>query len=216
MKNFAEKYNSCKEKLKTAKPLGIHGKDYLTVASRHSIFMEYFNGSCSIDSNIIDNLCDKDRVAVKVIITIGDNRFTGLALERFDSSFINKTSALENAETSALGRALASFGLHGSEYASYEEVANAKLNQNKKPITKKAPTKKPVFKDPNEFVNAFKKIITTESKNAKNQKFFEDKIQPYLSKYEGDLSQLESHSKTLHEKLQQHYTDSKATINNRK
>ena len=67
-----------------------------------------------------------------------------------------------------------------------------------------------------DFVNAFKKIITTESKNAKNQKFFEDNIQPYLSKYEGDLSQLESHSKTLHEKLQQHYTDSKATINNRK
>ena len=54
-----------------------------------------------------------------------------MALEEFGSSFINRTSALENAETSALGRALAAFGLHGTEFASADELINAKMNQNK-------------------------------------------------------------------------------------
>jgi len=40
--------------------------------------------------------------------------------------------ALENAATSSLGRCLASFGLHGTEFASAEEVGNAILNQNNK------------------------------------------------------------------------------------
>jgi AmiR/NasT family two-component response regulator len=38
---------------------------------------------------------------------------------------VNATSALENAETSAIGRALASLGLGGTEFASADEVARA-------------------------------------------------------------------------------------------
>ena len=38
---------------------------------------------------------------------------------------INKTSAVENAETSSVGRMLANLGLHGGSYASHEEVKNA-------------------------------------------------------------------------------------------
>lgn len=56
----------------------------------------------------------------------------GMAYEKEGSSFINKTSALENCETSAVGRALAILGFEiKKSVASYEEVANAKLNQNK-------------------------------------------------------------------------------------
>ena len=62
-----------------------------------------------------------------------------MALEEFGSSFINKTSALENAETSALGRALAAFGLHGTEFASADELINAKMNQNKTTSKKQFP-----------------------------------------------------------------------------
>ena len=36
---------------------------------------------------------------------------------------VNKTSAIENCETSAIGRALASLGLHGGSYASANEIA---------------------------------------------------------------------------------------------
>src|SRR5688572_31386677 len=50
---------------------------------------------------------------------------TGHSEEYRHTSKINETSALENAETSAIGRALAAFGLGGTEFASADEVANA-------------------------------------------------------------------------------------------
>ena len=55
---------------------------------------------------------------------------TGHAYEKEGSTFINKTSALENCETSAVGRALAMLGFEiRKSVASREEVANAMLNQ---------------------------------------------------------------------------------------
>jgi hypothetical protein len=55
---------------------------------------------------------------------------TGTAYEKEDSSFINKTSYIENCETSAVGRALGmcGFGIDVS-VASAEEVQNAIQNQ---------------------------------------------------------------------------------------
>ena len=55
---------------------------------------------------------------------------TGTAYEKETSSFINKTSYIENCETSAVGRALgmAGFGIDTS-VASLEEVQNAMANQ---------------------------------------------------------------------------------------
>jgi hypothetical protein len=52
---------------------------------------------------------------------------TGFAEERVGSTFVNKTSALENAETSALGRSLAnaSFVSHGKQRASVNEMQKA-------------------------------------------------------------------------------------------
>lgn len=68
-----------------------------------------------------------------------DNKPTiGHAMEKEGSSFINKTSHIENAETSAVGRALAMMGFCiKKSIASREEVENAKLNQDK-PKTKSA------------------------------------------------------------------------------
>lgn len=55
---------------------------------------------------------------------------TGHAYEKEGSTYINKTSALENCETSAVGRALAMLGFEiKKSIASKEEVKNAKLNQ---------------------------------------------------------------------------------------
>jgi hypothetical protein len=50
---------------------------------------------------------------------------TGHGCEFKASSQINKTSYVENCETSAIGRALACLGLGGTEFASANEVANA-------------------------------------------------------------------------------------------
>ena len=47
---------------------------------------------------------------------------TGLAFEVEGTSGANKTSALENAETSAIGRALANAGYSGNKRASREEM----------------------------------------------------------------------------------------------
>ena len=60
---------------------------------------------------------------------------TGTAYEREGSSFINKTSYIENCETSAVGRALGFLGI-GSEtsIASAEEVVNAINNQGEKKV----------------------------------------------------------------------------------
>jgi hypothetical protein len=47
---------------------------------------------------------------------------TGLAFEIDGAGMANKTSALENCETSAIGRALANMGLSGDQRASREEM----------------------------------------------------------------------------------------------
>ena len=67
---------------------------------------------------------------------------TGTAYEKENSSFINKTSYIENCETSAVGRALgmAGFGIDTS-IASYEEVSNAIANQKKQNEVRKATPK---------------------------------------------------------------------------
>ena len=55
---------------------------------------------------------------------------TGWSYEKENSTFINRTSYIENCETSAIGRALgiAGFGIDTS-VASAEEVMNAEINQ---------------------------------------------------------------------------------------
>ena len=79
-------------------------------------------------------------VTMRAIITDENNQIiaTGLAQEKETSSFINKTSFIENCETSAVGRALgfAGIGIDGS-MASAEEVANAIMNQEDKRKTEK-------------------------------------------------------------------------------
>ena len=61
----------------------------------------------------------------------GRLRATGHSEEYRKTTQINKTSALENAETSAIGRALAGLGIGGTEFASANEVQNAIHQQQK-------------------------------------------------------------------------------------
>ena len=73
---------------------------------------------------------DNERVVVKTELHIGETIYAvGHAEEHRNANFINKTSALENCSSSALGRCIAAFGLSGSEYASAEELVNALNNQ---------------------------------------------------------------------------------------
>lgn len=67
---------------------------------------------------------------------LGLPKATGYAFEVDGGYGANKTSALENCETSAIGRALANMALHGSKRASREEMA--KVERDVTPPTKQS------------------------------------------------------------------------------
>ena len=111
----------------TAKNTGIvriHNRDYKTVALRVSEFRDTYP-SWTLSTEIVNMTPDFVVMKATVIDDTGRMIATGHAEEYRSASQINRTSALENAETSAIGRCLAAFGLGGSEFASANEVQNA-------------------------------------------------------------------------------------------
>ena len=107
--------------------VNIHGKEYKTVALRVSEFREK-HPDWSIKTKILSS-ADIVQIRASILDPNGRVVSTGLAEEVRGSTNINKTSALENAETSAVGRCLAFFGLGGSYIASADEVADAQKQQ---------------------------------------------------------------------------------------
>ena len=117
----------------------IKGKSYLYVKDRNSIFRKHFGLDVSYHSSYeltdpkVFNYIDKNgkeihkflpgSVIVKTEIFY-KNKFLacGLAQEFRDSNHINITSAMENCQTSSLGRALACLDLTGTEFASADEM----------------------------------------------------------------------------------------------
>lgn len=104
--------------------VNIHGKQYETVALRIRKFRDSYP-KFTMSTEIIAR--DGDCVVMRAVISDEAGRViaTGHSEEQRKASQINRTSALENAETSAIGRALAAFGLGGTEFATADEVANA-------------------------------------------------------------------------------------------
>ena len=124
-------------------PIDFKGKTYTTVAERVDQLHTDTDGNYTLTTEIIK--MDDNAVLMKATLTIGENVYTGHAFERADDSFINKTSHVENCETSSIGRALASANWHGGEFCSADELANAVTNQNKPKLKPKtAPNPKPV------------------------------------------------------------------------
>lgn len=112
----------------TIKTTDIKGKEYAEVNQRIKAFrMLYPNGF--IKTTLLSN--ENGVCVMKADVGIGDYILaSGTAYEKEDSSFINKTSYIENCETSAVGRALGMLGIGiDTSVASYEEVANAINNQ---------------------------------------------------------------------------------------
>lgn len=113
----------------------IHGKIYKTVALRVMELREH-HSDWSILTELVEPKAELyvegEYVVMKATIADETGRVvgTGYAEERRSATQINKTSALENCETSAIGRALAACGYAGTEYASANEVENAIGQQN--------------------------------------------------------------------------------------
>lgn len=114
--------------------MDIKGKDYVLVNERIKAFrMLYPEGFITTEIvSIEDGVCVmRARVGYYAnggTVVLG----TGTAYEREDASYINKTSYIENCETSAVGRALGMLALGvDTSVASAEEVQNAVNNQPK-------------------------------------------------------------------------------------
>ena len=121
------------------KTTNIKGKQYAEVHER----IKHFRGepnyaSLGISTEVLEWDKDKEEIIIRATIydtnrDIGRILASGIAHERRDdkNSFVNKTSYVENAETSAIGRALACMGIGIEDaYASAFEVANAVAQQN--------------------------------------------------------------------------------------
>ena len=114
------------------------GKKYTQVVHRMEAFRSVLGLGIGFDTHIVVDDCK--RVVIKAIAADKDGRIlgSGFAEEIRGEGHVNKTSALENAETSAIGRCLASLGISGGEYASANELDAVDRKSNaliqKKPI----------------------------------------------------------------------------------
>lgn len=139
--------------------------DYVAVNERIEKFYEKYPQG-SIETEIVYN--DNGQVIFKAYAYRDkeDTRpATGHAMEKEGSSFINKTSHIENCETSAVGRALAMLGFEiKKSIASKEEVENAQLQQEEE---------KKISKTQEEALD----------KAIENRKISDDVVEKILNKY---------------------------------
>jgi len=182
------------------------GKLYTQVVHRMEAFRRIHGTDFGVDTQILVN--DGTKVVVKAIITDKDGRVigSGMAEEIRGQGMVNTTSALENAETSAIGRALSSLGLAGGEYASANEMdavirKTDAIEQQKvvvKPV-EEAPKPKPLLEQP---------TITTEERREKHQ----DKIKDFdhwcgQKKVVQELHAYFNESKVTLEEIKKHNPD---------
>jgi hypothetical protein len=123
-------FDDIKKVNETLRTLDVKGKAYVEVNERIKAFRMLFPEG-TIETEIL-SLMD-GVVTMKATVSV-DGKVLGVghAQEKEESSFINKTSFVENCETSAVGRALGMVGIGiDTSVASAEEVENAILNQNK-------------------------------------------------------------------------------------
>lgn len=107
----------------------IKGKQYAEVNQRINAFRQ-LHPEGGIVTELLSN--DNGVCVIKATVVSAEGKVlgTGMAYEKESSSFINKTSYIENCETSAVGRALGMCGIGiDTSVASYEEVQTAIINQ---------------------------------------------------------------------------------------
>ena len=127
-------------------------KMYLEVKHRITILRRNYALALGIDTTLLEANDKYVRVITKITDPEGRILASGMAEEIRGKGLVNTTSALENAETSSIGRALASLGLHGGEYASANEmdavVRKTEIQKNHEKAYKEIP-EKPTNRPPN-------------------------------------------------------------------
>jgi hypothetical protein len=153
-------------------------KKYTTVAVRVEVFRKYFP-DYSINTRVtVDD--GKRVIVIAEVFAPGSDRpiSTGIAEEIRGSSNVNKTSAVENGETSAIGRALANLGLHGGEFASDFEIEvaalkGAKMDMNEAIEQAREEQEQEAMEDLQQASDSFPEEVEAEKTPGKNDDIFQ-------------------------------------------
>lgn len=164
------------------KTLPLKGKEYAEVNQRIKVFRMLFPDGC-IHTDIVSIDGGVCVIRATVLDENGRELATGTAYEKEGSSNVNRTSYIENCETSAVGRALGMLGIGiDVSVASYEEVSNAIEAQDKPQAKTQAKTqgkpKKPQDGPTAEELKAQKQI--------ENSKISDIKVKSLLNKCQAD------------------------------
>jgi len=182
----------------------IRGKEYSTVPLRVELFRR------ELDAGDITNLTSiftrvemyEDRVVTRAylaeevdviineegqeIVQMKNVKSVGTSDEDRQAGMINKTSAVENSETSAVGRMLAVLGVHGGVMASAEEVDSAMKAQK---VVELRPSKKQTT---NMTVEEFLKVLVkSKTKDDVNSLLISEKVFFDKLKSESEMDFLE-------------------------
>ncbi len=136
--------------MSTLKTTNIKGKNYVEVNTRLKYFREHFRG-WSLETELV--AVNDDTALMRAVIRNPEGKIaaTGTAYERKDSpsSMVNKTSHVENCETSAWGRALGNLGIGiDASVASADEVEMAVMNQDEPKPNPQKPVEPPKKEKP--------------------------------------------------------------------
>lgn len=124
--------DTLREANKALETIPLKGKNYAMVVERVRAFRTMVPDGC-IETDILSMENGIVTMKAKVYDENGKLLATGLAQEKETSSYVNKTSYIENCETSAVGRALGMLGIGiDDSMASAEELVNAIKNQDDK------------------------------------------------------------------------------------
>ena len=167
------------------KTTNIKGKEYVEVNQR----LLYFRNEKKYEGWGIETkflVLDSESCVAQCTIKDDDGYIMaqGTAQEDKSSSYINKTSYIENCETSAVGRALAMLGIGiETSIASSNEVSMAIAKQDSKPAAKKAAPKKASTQKATDITVLFSRAEDFLKKNPT-----QDNLAKVLKKYEGEFS----------------------------
>jgi len=149
------------------------GKKYLMVDRRIEAFRVTFGGEYGVETKVLHS----DERSVMIQCDIKDKQgfivASGVAEEIRGSTMVNKTSAVENCQTSAVGRALAMLGLAGGEFASANEMEGVPRKEMEREI-----------RDLRDKVKELEEVEPEQSGNPKMEMTIEDRVDNMLAFYE--------------------------------
>jgi|TARA_R110002012_G_scaffold233815_2_gene407177 hypothetical protein len=149
------------------KSVNIKGKQYVEVHERLRYFRTNYP-NYSLTSEVLEKTSDSILILATISNAEGKVIATGMAEEMKADYGINKTSYVENGETSAWGRALGNFGIGiDTSVASANEVTNAISNQKKKakePTPPKEPVQVEMELNDEKMVDVLKYVVDNKSK----------------------------------------------------